>query len=65
MEWIHRFFGDSCFLHGHIAVGLSVRNDHGHLQAICARCGNEIEFDGEDWRRCHEPSEAPAISRGL
>jgi len=51
MEWIRRFFGESCFLNGHIAVGLSVRNDHGHLQAICARCGSEIEFDGDNWRQ--------------
>jgi len=51
MEWLRRFFGASCFLNGHIAVSLSVHNDSGHLQAVCARCGSNIVFDGEGWRR--------------
>ena len=52
MEWLRRFFGASCCQNGHIAVGFSVHNESGHLQAVCARCGSAIVFDGEDWRRC-------------
>ena len=51
MEWLHRFFGATCFVNGHIAVSLSVHNDSGHMHAICARCGSDIVFDGEGWRR--------------
>jgi len=64
MEWIRKFVGASCFLNGHIALGLSVHSDHGNSQAICARCGCDIVFDGDDWRRCAGPSQSGPARQG-